>query len=51
MKAIILFIQTADLLYGPITTIRQNGRITKKIPWTAFTLTDSDWERVMGTFV
>jgi hypothetical protein len=35
-----------DSLYGPITTIRQNGRIAKKIPWTAFTLTDMDWERV-----
>ena len=46
MKAINLFIQMADLLYGPITTIRQNGRISKKIPWSAFTLMDRDWERV-----
>lgn len=46
MKAINLFIQMGDSLYSPITTIRQNGRITKKIPWTAFTLTDMDWERV-----
>ena len=39
MKAINLFLQTANSLYGPITTLRQNGKITKKIPWTAFTLT------------
>jgi hypothetical protein len=41
-----LFLQSADALYGPITTIRRNGRIEKKIPWSAFILTDSDWERV-----
>lgn len=45
-QAINLFLQMGDSLYGPITTIRQNGRITKKIPWAAFTLTDRDWERV-----
>jgi hypothetical protein len=47
MKAINLFIQMADSLYGPITMIRHNGRIAKKIAWTAFTLLDGDWERVM----
>lgn len=26
--------------------IRQNGRITKKIRWSAFTFTDRDWEWV-----
>ncbi|GLB43837.1 hypothetical protein LshimejAT787_1500210 [Lyophyllum shimeji] len=45
-QAIDLFISTADQLYGPITTIRQNGMILKKIPWSAFALTPSDWERV-----
>ena len=45
-QAINLFLQMADSLYGHITTICQNGRITKKIPWTAFTLIDSDWEQV-----
>ena len=45
-QVINLFLQMADSLYGPITTIRQNGEITKKIPWTAFTLIDSDWEQV-----
>ena len=44
-QVINLFLQMADSLYGPITSIRQNGEITK-IPWTAFTLIDSDWERV-----
>ena len=45
-QAINLFLQTGDSLYGPITTIRLNGRITKKIRWSAFNLTDRDWERV-----
>ena len=45
-QVINLFLQMADSLYGPITTICQNGQIMKKIPWTAFTLIDSDWERV-----
>ena len=44
-QVINLFLQMADSLYGPITSIRQNGEITK-IPWTAFTLIDSDWEQV-----
>ena len=47
IKAINLFIQMGDLLYGPITTIHQNGQITvTKIPWTASTLTNTDWEQV-----
>jgi hypothetical protein len=41
-----MFIQSADTLYGPITTIRRNGHIEKKIPWSAFALTEADWERV-----
>jgi hypothetical protein len=45
-QAINLFLQSADTLYGPITTIRRNGHIEKKIPWSAFTLSESDWERV-----
>ena len=45
-QVINLFLQMADSLYGPITTICQNGWITKKIPWMAFTLIDSDWEQV-----
>ncbi|GLB45657.1 hypothetical protein LshimejAT787_2500490 [Lyophyllum shimeji] len=38
-QAIDLFVSTANQLYGPITTIRQNGTISKKIPWSAFALT------------
>lgn len=41
-----LFISTADQRYGPITTIRRDGRILKHIPWTAFTITKNDWDRV-----
>jgi hypothetical protein len=41
-----LFLQSADSLYGPITTIRHNGRVEKKIPWSVFALTERDWERV-----
>ncbi|KAI0669467.1 hypothetical protein C8Q78DRAFT_933185, partial [Trametes maxima] len=40
------FVVKADSRYGPITTIRKNGKIVKKIKWTAFRLEDSDWERV-----
>ncbi|KAF9235988.1 hypothetical protein BU15DRAFT_33596, partial [Melanogaster broomeanus] len=43
------FLSSADELYGPITTIRRNGRVTKHIPWTAFSLKASDWERINDT--
>lgn len=46
-QAINLFILSANQLYGPITTLRQNGHVIKKIPWTVFTLSDSDWARVL----
>ena len=29
-----------------IMTIRSNGHIEKRIPWSAFTLTERDWERI-----
>ncbi|KAF5383745.1 hypothetical protein D9615_003755 [Tricholomella constricta] len=45
--AINLFISSADQLYGPITTLHHDGRVSKKIPWTAFALSDSDWTRVL----
>jgi hypothetical protein len=45
-QAIGLFLRSADTLYGPITTIRRNGHIEKKIPWSAFSLSERDWERV-----
>ena len=40
------FTATADAKFGPITTIRQNGKVTKKIPWSAFRLEKEDWDRV-----
>ena len=45
-KAINLFVASADHHYGPITTIRREGRIIKHIPWSAFEFTERDWERV-----
>ena len=39
-------VDSADSLFGPITTICCNGYIEKKIPWSAFTLTESDWKQV-----
>jgi hypothetical protein len=41
-----MFLRSADDLYGPITTVHSNGRVVKKIPWTAFQLLDADWQRV-----
>ena len=46
LQPIDLFLQSADSLYGPITTICRNGHVEKKIPWSAFSLTERDWERV-----
>jgi len=46
LQPINLFIATADHRYGPITTIRRDGRVVKHIPWTAFTLLGEDWARV-----
>lgn len=39
-------IAAADELFGPITVIRQQGSVEKKIPWSAFQLLESDWARV-----
>jgi hypothetical protein len=33
-------------MFGPITTVHQNGQVMKKIPWSAFQLSEEDWERV-----
>ncbi|KAH9072763.1 hypothetical protein EDB83DRAFT_2219895, partial [Lactarius deliciosus] len=43
------FLKSADALYGPIMTVCHNGRIVKRIPWSAFQLTDADWGRVKDT--
>ncbi|KAG1719713.1 hypothetical protein EDB19DRAFT_1647826, partial [Suillus lakei] len=48
-QAINLFVSSADELFGPITSIRRHGRVTKHIPWTAFALKTLDWERVNDT--
>jgi hypothetical protein len=47
IKAINLFVSSADQLYGPITMLRRDGRVAKKVPWTAFALSGSDWTRVL----
>ncbi len=46
VQAIDAFVATADLKFGPITQIRKNGKVVKKIPWAAFQLSEADWERV-----
>jgi hypothetical protein len=33
-------------MFGLITTVRTGGQITKKIPWSAFQLSDKDWGEV-----
>ncbi|KAM6503159.1 hypothetical protein JOM56_000102, partial [Amanita muscaria] len=40
------FVSAADKLFGPITTLRQNGHIAKHIPWAVFRLGKEDWKRV-----
>ncbi len=40
------FTATADARFDAITTIRKNGKIVKKIPWSAFRLEKEDWDRV-----
>lgn len=41
-----MFLLTADAKFGPITTLRKNGKVVKHIPWTAFRLDESDWARL-----
>ncbi|KAH9012617.1 hypothetical protein EDB83DRAFT_2233682, partial [Lactarius deliciosus] len=41
------FVASADQRFGPITTIRREGKHTTNIPWTAFTLLEADWQRVV----
>ncbi|KIM61041.1 hypothetical protein SCLCIDRAFT_122924, partial [Scleroderma citrinum Foug A] len=44
-----LFLSSADELFGPITTIRHNGKVVKHIPWSAFAFKVSDWEHLNDT--
>lgn len=37
---------TAEGKFGPITEIRRNGKVVKRIPWLAFRLEEADWRRV-----
>ena len=46
-QAIILFIASADHRYGPITTIWCDGQVMKHLLWSAFTLSQIDWEWVL----
>lgn len=46
-QAISRFIVHADERFGPITVIRLNGKIAKKIRWSAFQLTEAEWARVL----
>ncbi|KAH9856303.1 hypothetical protein C2E23DRAFT_702760, partial [Lenzites betulinus] len=40
------FMATADMKFGPITTIRERRKLLKKIPWSAFQLLAADWRWV-----
>ncbi|KAH9853410.1 hypothetical protein C2E23DRAFT_711976, partial [Lenzites betulinus] len=40
------FVATAEAKFGPITIIRREGKVVKKIPWSAFRLEEDDWRRV-----
>ncbi|KAF9230993.1 hypothetical protein BU15DRAFT_82948 [Melanogaster broomeanus] len=46
-----LFISSANELFGPVTSHRRPGQPTKHLPWTAFTMTPSDWERVNDVYL
>ena len=46
-QAVRLFIAAADELFGPITVLRHDGRVFKKIPWSAFKIAEMDWVRVL----
>ncbi|KAG2131105.1 hypothetical protein BD769DRAFT_1355427 [Suillus cothurnatus] len=45
-----MFINSADELFSPITTIQCSG-LTKHIPWSAFAFGSSDWDCVEDTCV
>ncbi|KAL1948836.1 hypothetical protein VTO73DRAFT_10642 [Trametes versicolor] len=40
------FVATVEGKFGPITEIRKNGKVAKRIPWLAFCLEEADWQRV-----
>ena len=42
-----LFVTSADAMYSPITTLQRNNRLVKRIPWSAFKMSDQDWTQVV----
>ena len=48
-QAINLFVNSADELFGPMTTVCKDGCVVKNIPWSAFNFKPSDWEQVNDT--
>ena len=42
-----LFVTSADVMYGPITTLWCNDQPVKHIPWSAFKMSDRDWTQVI----
>ena len=34
-------------MYGPITTLRRDNHVVKHIPWSAFKMTDANWNWVI----
>ncbi|KAG6912790.1 hypothetical protein DXG01_012140 [Tephrocybe rancida] len=43
------FLNGADELFSPITTLRKKGRLVKHIEWSTFKLVEQDWIRVVDT--
>lgn len=42
-----MFVASADGRFGPITTVRREGERSIDIPWSAFTFSAADWQRVV----
>ena len=38
---------SADQMYGPITTLWRDNHLVKHIPWSAFKMVELDWMRVI----
>ncbi|KAG6814853.1 hypothetical protein H0H87_007008, partial [Tephrocybe sp. NHM501043] len=49
IEPLALFLNGADELFGPITTLRKKGQIVKHIEWATFKLVDEDWACVGNT--
>ncbi|KAG6906306.1 hypothetical protein DXG01_014660 [Tephrocybe rancida] len=43
------FLNGADELFSPITTLRKKGRLVKHIEWSTFKLVEQDWIHVVDT--